>query len=88
MSTEDLFPASIDDQIGCVERELRYRRHVYARRVGAGKLSQKVADRELRLMTAVLGTLQQLKNSPPYRPSETVYRGELDDLAKPGRTTR
>ena len=49
---------TITEQIKCVEREIRMRERVYARWVGAGKMSAGKADYELRCMKAVLETLQ------------------------------
>lgn len=51
---------TIAEQIACVERELRYRCHVYARRVLEGKMSQRQAERERATMEAVLATLQKI----------------------------
>lgn len=50
----------IERQIAAVERELRFRRQVYPRRVAMQKMSQKQADEEIEVMQAVLGTLQAL----------------------------
>ena len=47
------------DQAACVERELRFRRRVYARRVTQGQMTQEQADREIRAMEAVLETVQE-----------------------------
>lgn len=41
------------DKLACVERELAFRRRVYARRVDAGKMSQKNADKEIGCMEAI-----------------------------------
>lgn len=63
----DLFPAaapadvSIDDQIACVEREIRMRERVYPHWVAGRKMQQRQADRELLAMQAVLATLQGLR---------------------------
>ena len=54
----DTEPVSLDDQVWCVVRELSLRERVYPRLVARGKMKQPVADRELMLMRAVLGTLQ------------------------------
>lgn len=37
----------------CAEREAGYRRHVYEKRVAAGKLSRQTADRERDMMEAI-----------------------------------
>lgn len=50
---------SIEDQVACIDRELRYRRRVYPRWVEAGKMTQRKADEELSRMDAVLATLQE-----------------------------
>jgi hypothetical protein len=55
----------IEDQISCVERELRYREHVYPRRVAEKKMTQQLSDREMTRMNAVLQTLQLLKITGP-----------------------
>ena len=52
---------TIVEQIDCVQRELLYRRRVYARRVEQGKMTQQLADREIRRMSAVLETLQGIR---------------------------
>ncbi len=56
-----LFPPSIDEQILCVERELGFRERLYVRSVASGKMTQKLADRELGAMRAVLDTLRQVR---------------------------
>jgi len=56
MTTPETVPYA--DQIAAVERELGYRRRVYADRVAAGKMTQALADRELSRMTAVRRTLE------------------------------
>lgn len=48
-------------QIECVERELKFRRYVYARRVAAGKMTQHKADDEIAAMTAVLASLRTIE---------------------------
>lgn len=53
-------PISIEQQIACVRREIGYRERVYARRISDGKMTQKLADRELAAMRAVLATLEAL----------------------------
>lgn len=62
----DLFPdgpyqTPLRVQIDCVEREIRYRRHVYPRLVAKGRISQAKADYEIRVMEAVVVTLKDLK---------------------------
>ena len=61
----DLFPDAeipLEAQIECVERDLRMRQRVYERQVARGNMSQKQADREITLMTAVLMTLKSLQD--------------------------
>lgn len=53
----------IEQQIACVERELRYRRQLYPRRVAEGKLEQWAADKQIALMVAVLETLLAVKKA-------------------------
>jgi len=52
---------TITEQIDCVQRELRYRRRVYERRVAEGKMTAQLADREIARMSAVLETLQGIR---------------------------
>lgn len=56
---------SIEQQIACVRREIGFREHVYARRVSDGKMTQKLADRELAAMRAVLATLETMPKTQP-----------------------
>lgn len=50
----------LEDQIACVERELRFRAQVYPRWVADKKLLQSKADQEMARMRAVLETLRGL----------------------------
>lgn len=61
----DLFPATIDEQIACVEREIRKRRTAYPRWVATGRMSRDKADREIATMEAVATTLCRLRTAPP-----------------------
>lgn len=58
----DLFPPTLDDQIGAVERECKLRRQVYPRRVADGKMTAALAEKQTALMDAVLETLKALKH--------------------------
>jgi predicted nucleotidyltransferase len=63
---DDLFPQAeipLEAQIKCVQREITFRRRVYARRVSQGRMSEVFADQQIRLMKAVLKTLQELRNA-------------------------
>lgn len=57
---DDLFPApnvfdvTTADKIAAIERELRYRRRVYARRVSLKKMSQDQADKQILIFEAIL----------------------------------
>jgi hypothetical protein len=42
-----------EEKLEAVRRELRYRRNVYARRVAAGDMDQKFADRQIALFEAI-----------------------------------
>lgn len=62
----DLFPdshrqVSLKRQLECVEREIRYRRHVYPKLVSRGRFSQAKADDEIAVMEAVAETLRDLR---------------------------
>lgn len=54
---------SIDQQIEEVEREIKLREGVYPRQVTSGKMRQSVADFHIERMTAVLRTLQWLREN-------------------------
>jgi len=61
---DDMFPESeipLEAQIKCVEREITFRRRVYARRVSQGRMSEVFADQQIKLMEAVLETLKGLR---------------------------
>lgn len=47
----------IDEQIECIQRELALRHAVYPKRVSAGKMTEKLACKEVDRMEAVLKTL-------------------------------
>lgn len=66
MST-DLFsaePVSIEDQIREVQRELDMRREVYPRRVAKRAMTQQKADRQTKVLEAVLDTLKGSRSAP------------------------
>jgi hypothetical protein len=58
----DLLPVTLDEQIAAVRREIAMRERVYPRQVGNGRMTQRLADRELELMRAVLETLTKLSS--------------------------
>ncbi len=64
--SDDLFPEAeipLEAQIKCVEREITYRKRVYARQVSLGRMSEVFADQQIKLMEAVLKTVQELRNA-------------------------
>jgi hypothetical protein len=61
MADEVMAAVSLEQQIECVERELRMRGQVYPRWIAQRKLSQGNADIEMARMQAVLATLRGLK---------------------------
>jgi predicted nucleotidyltransferase len=61
---DDMFPESeipLEAQIKCVDREITFRKRVYARRISKGRMSEVFADQQIRLMKAVLETLKGLR---------------------------
>jgi hypothetical protein len=60
---------SLQEQIECVEREISYRRRVYARLVQTERMKQWKADAEIACMESVLATLQRLAPPPPEQSS-------------------
>ena len=57
----ELFEPTIQDQIACLDREVRMRRSVYPRFVANGKMSQAKADREIATMECAISTLLKVK---------------------------
>lgn len=55
-------PITIEAQIDCIKREIKLREFVYSRRVADGKMSQKLADDEMKKIQAVLVTLNRLRD--------------------------
>jgi hypothetical protein len=51
---------TLEQQILCVEREIRIRENVYPRWVESGKMKMGEADREIAVMRKVLETLRQV----------------------------
>lgn len=68
---------SLADQIAEVERELRYRYGVYAKRVEDGKMSRAQADKQIALMRNVRDTLRMI--AAHYGP---VRKAVADDLQR------
>lgn len=54
---------SLDDQLACVARELKFRRQTYPRFVKQKKLTQTLADKEMANMEAVYATLQRMRSA-------------------------
>jgi hypothetical protein len=68
----DLFEPSLEDLVLCAERELQMRRTVYPRQVAAGRMSQRRADREIKLMERIIVALKALEGRwPPSNPVES-----------------
>lgn len=57
----DLFEITLNDEIAEVEREIRMRREVYARRVQRNQMRPEDAERRTRVMEAVLSRLTGVK---------------------------
>lgn len=57
--------AQLEAEIACVRREVAYRRYVYPRRVGAGRMSPDSAREQIDLMQAVLNRLTGLRKPRP-----------------------
>lgn len=58
-----MFEPTIDDMISCINRELGYRKAVYARKVAQGSMTQSAADWQVECMKAVLSVLLAKKGS-------------------------
>lgn len=60
-------PATLDEQIECVRREIGMRRRVYPRWVEIGRITQAHADHQIAAMEAVLATLESLRPAQPQQ---------------------
>ncbi len=61
---DDLFPNAeipLEAQIKCVQREITFRKRVYARRISMGRMSPIFANQQVELMQSVLKTLEGLR---------------------------
>lgn len=61
---DDLFPNAeipLEAQIKCVQREIEFRKRVYARRISKGRMSPTFANQQVELMQSVLKTLEGLR---------------------------
>lgn len=52
---------TIQDQIKAVAREIALRERVYPKWIAQKKMGEEMADREIKLMHAVLATLMELR---------------------------
>lgn len=52
---------SLDDEVRCVERELKFRTMVYPRLVSKGRMTTGTMNREIALMESILARLKSLK---------------------------
>lgn len=59
MSTPKVEDITIDEQIACVERELKHREAVYRRLIERGDMTREDANKEYLRMKAVLKTLKE-----------------------------
>ena len=73
----ELFPIGLQDQIACVAREIKMRKKVYPRWVGQGNMTQETADREIAVMTEVLGTLNRLEQQAQQDARDSRYHATL-----------
>jgi hypothetical protein len=51
---------TLTDKLACLERELKYRKRVYARLVDRGKMTAQQSQRELELMEAIAQDYREL----------------------------
>jgi hypothetical protein len=59
---QELFPPTLDEQLQCVEREIKLRQRVYPRRIADRRMTQALADRQIALMEAVAESLRWMKD--------------------------
>jgi hypothetical protein len=60
-----MMASTIDEQIACVEREVKKRRQVYPRWVQQGQMSKAFADRQIEVMEDVATALRGLRTEVP-----------------------
>lgn len=63
-----------EEQLSCVERELRLRKKLYPRKILDGRLTAFEADRELKRMEAVVETIRGLAQSERLLSDEPQVR--------------
>jgi len=93
---KDMFPEAeipLPAQIKGVEREIKFRKRVYARRISQGRMSHVFADQQIQLMEAVLDTLKDLDYTSQdvatavLHHIDTMYPAMWDAVAKAARTS-
>lgn len=67
---------TIAEQILCVEREIKFRVRVYARRIAEGKMTKDFAERECNTMRAVLATLHDVARREAFEASKRAFHLE------------
>ena len=60
---------TIEEQIKCVEREIKMREWVYPMRIESGKMTKKKAKQEIDSMKGVLNTLKLMEDQLTQQPS-------------------
>jgi hypothetical protein len=56
-------PYSAQEKLDAVERELRFRRRVYADRVASGKMTKSLADEQIAIFEQIAGDYRRLANT-------------------------
>lgn len=67
-------PITIERQVEAAEREVVFRRRVYARLVQSRRMTQKKADEEIAVMEAIVATLR-LQMPPQLKQVALPYAG-------------
>lgn len=70
---------SREELLACIDREIKYRVHVFPKRVDAGKMSGFDARRELARMAAVRAVLAQLPPTQAGLPFDARSRAAGED---------
>jgi hypothetical protein len=60
-ATVDEKAITLEEMIRCANREVEYRRRVYARLLDAGKMRKEKADYEIACMRAIVAKLEELR---------------------------
>lgn len=71
------------EKIACLKRELKFRHHVYARRVDRGDMKPEHRDREIGIMRAILEDYERKPKDAPAAPGFLFAAPKLEFMGLP-----